>query len=560
MKTDLKRSTLFSAFAGALLCLSCSSPTQLAGGGTRGGNPAIAGAIVRHDGTPAANVKVFLVPQSYDPVMSGPLPDSLTSYTTPAGRYEFDDISSGTYNVFAIDNSEHKRLLIRNIAVARTDVSVPQDTLRIPGTVKILVSGSMDTLNGYLFIPGTVVSAAISASTGFVEMDSVPPQTLPGISYGVKNSTTQPRTIADSFVLAPGGLVIISYAEWKYSAKLSLNTTASGAGLSENLYGFPLLVRLTGGLFNFSEAAGNGSDIRFTKPDNSPVPFEIEQWDEQTRTAVIWVRLDTVYANTSRQVLTMYWGAVPALTTSKAGNAPVFDTASGFQGVWHLSEPQGSAARDATPNRFNGTPSDTAPAPVAGAIGTGQHFNGKNSFFTITGTASGRLNFPARSAYSLSAWVYTDTLDSMWQNIIAKGNTEYHLQIEYTNRWLFTEYEDHLGWEVCTAPATAKQWFLVTGVRDGDRQYLYVNGNCVDSVKTLNTFTDSLRYQGNPVTIGCATRKDPQLEYFFNGTIDEARMQNLALSPDWIKLCYETQAPGTNPVIFQRNLKKASRQ
>jgi len=73
-------------------------------------------------------------------------------------------------------------------------------------------------------------------------------------------------------------------------------------------------------------------------------------------------------------------------------------------------------------------------------------------------------------------------------------------------------------------------------------QYLYVNGNCVDSSITLFALkaSDSLRQRDetNNFTIG----KLPALQsYFFAGIIDEVRVSSRALSADWIRLCYMNQ-------------------
>jgi hypothetical protein len=49
----------------------------------------------------------------------------------------------------------------------------------------------------------------------------------------------------------------------------------------------------------FSQAQFGGSDIRFTKADNTFLPYEIERWDSAHSQAEIWVKVDTVFGNDS---------------------------------------------------------------------------------------------------------------------------------------------------------------------------------------------------------------------------------------------------------------------
>jgi hypothetical protein len=91
---------------------------------------------------------------------------------------------------------------------------------------------------------------------------------------------------------------------------------------------FPALVRLTSSTFDFSRALSGGADVRFTKSNGMPLPFEIERWDAASQAAEIWMKLDTVYGNDSSHFFTMWWGNPNAVSASD-GEA-VFDTAGGF--------------------------------------------------------------------------------------------------------------------------------------------------------------------------------------------------------------------------------------
>ena len=206
-----------------------------------------------------------------------------------------------------------------------------------------------------------------------------------------------------------------------------MNTTVSGAGVDSDVYDFPVLVRLTESNFDFSQAAENGKDIRFTSRNGTPLLHEIEKWDGASRHAAIWVRIDTVYGNDSTQSILMYWGNPDAQDYSNS--KLVFDTASGFQGVWHLGDEPNDLIRDATFNGYDGSSPDTAtPSISEGAIGYCRTFNGTSDFITMNNTAESKINFPQNGYYSVSAWVYLDTIDIKSRCILSKGYEQYYLR------------------------------------------------------------------------------------------------------------------------------------
>jgi hypothetical protein len=281
------------------------------------------------------------------------------------------------------------------------------------------------------------------------------------------------------------------------------------------------------------------------------LPYEIERWDATLQAAEVWVKVDTVYGNDSTHFVNMYWGNSNA--ASESNGAAVFDTVNGFQGVWHLNESTGSAAIDATKNHYDGMPSSVSPTTAAGLIGTAQAFNGSSTFIEIPNTASSKLTFPQHGNYTVSAWVYLDSLPSgttaanPFGDIIAKGNLEYHLQVTM-DAWQFSEMESGIGWDDTQVPAQVGAWFHVVGVRKGAKQYLYVNGTTVDSSITVASDSSNQAFPQN-ISLGGLPSKS---WYFLDGKIDEARILNISQSANWIKLCYMNQK-STDALIMFRN-------
>ena len=111
---------------------------------------------------------------------------------------------------------------------------------------------------------------------------------------------------------------------------------------------------------------------------------------------------------------------------------------------------------------------------------------------------------------------------------------------------------DAAGWATSMSPAVTATWKYVVGVCAGTRQYLYVDGICTaDSVNFFETSARP-RSSASDVTIGkTPPGSNNWSPYFFKGMIDEVRISNVALSADWIKLCYMNQRIDDKLVIFK---------
>jgi hypothetical protein len=249
----------------------------------------------------------------------------------------------------------------------------------------------------------------------------------------------------------------------------------------------------------------------------------------------------------------VYWGASTGSAQASESNGPaVFDTAAGFQGVWHMNQAAQATARDATFNGYDGTPSDTSPMPVAGAIGTAQRFNGVSACIAMRGTAAGRLDFPQNGTYTVSAWALADSLDNTYHVIASKQLYQYTLQVRGDNRWEFHEFNDAGRFESTNDQAVIGVWTHLVGVRNGSRQYLYINGELADSVVKFAD-TNTVRVTTDDLFIGRLPAFDGygRTWRFFNGMIDEVGIANVARSPDWIRLSYMNQKAGNTLVEFK---------
>jgi hypothetical protein len=254
----------------------------------------------------------------------------------------------------------------------------------------------------------------------------------------------------------------------------------------------------------------------------------------------------------------MYWGN-NAISESCKSIPTVFDTTCGFQGVWHLSDISGQAVDDATQNSYDGTSPDTSnPLSVAGMIGNCFTFDGKWSYIMMPGTASGKINFPVNSKYTVSAWVYVEDPDDKSHIIVSKGNTQYFLWSTsiHLSKTLFefADFRNQSGWDLAVSPLTSGQWVYLTGVREGTSHKLYVNGVCTD---TLIDFPYNLpRLEQSDLMIGrfaqmMASPDNSEGYCFFKGKIDEVEISSVARSAEWVRFCYLNQFENEKVVIFK---------
>jgi hypothetical protein len=528
------------AFIGlfALLEVCCQFPADLAGGSASEGEARVVGWAAYSCGGYAADALVRIRPAGFlkDTIFSSAtLPSGRIRdlRTDQDGRFCIDSLDTGVYAIEIIDYQSYSALIRCHI---KRDTSLASTTLNPSGTI----AGGSDPFSEkpmyqYVQVYDLDRALRIDSQNGAFTLRGVPQGTyalrlLPASPY------VQPEVL-DSIEVAAGAVTTVRTGEWAHATRISLNTTWSGAGVEDPVYNFPVLIRLTGNNFDFSRADSLGNDIRFAKADGAPLSFEIEEWDPVTERAEVWVKVDTVFGNNGTQYFTMYWGNAAAKSASNS--ASVFDTAVGFQGVWHFRSSAAGTSADATYNAYQGTLSDVV--PVQGIIGEAYAFDGSSSRVTMENTASSALNFPQSGRYAVSAWVNKDASAPGNQNIVAKGFTQYTLRIS-NGQWQFIESENRVPYECETsqAPATYGEWVHLCGIRDGAKQYLYVNGVCADSTIDLVQGI-GVRLETYDVEFGRTAFPDYTPTDYFKGQMDEVRLSTAVPTAGWIKLCYMNQ-------------------
>jgi hypothetical protein len=530
----------------------CSQLTGGAGGETTNG--LVTGTVKYGDGSFASAARVQLFPDDYDPVKDTAVVPADT--TDSLGRYAFSAVAPGDYNVEAVHIDNSTKALVAGIHVAQDTVPAPVGILGVPGAIKVFFPAGSDISTGYIYVPGTRYCVFLNNHAHFAVLDSVPAGVIPKVSYS-STSLSASAVVRYDVPVVSGDTTVVYDPSWKYAQRLFLNTTASGADVSGNVYNFPVLVRLTAGNFTFSQARANGGDLRFIKADGSPLPYELVRWDAANGFAEVWVKVDTVRGNNSAQYIIMLWGKPSAIAES--GGASVFDSSGGFEGVWHLGESSGMLAADASHNGFAGIYRGGLPRGERSPLGICQNIMRPDSDYIEMGNV---LN-PGMKNISIGVWFKRAAFGTQ-QAVIAKTNGDgpsavygYLLSIDLFNFPHFymasggAEFGDDGVFDITsnltlTDSTTWHYVFVAADRSDNNRCKMYVDG--IDRTGTLRGNVSRVANVANTLNLHMGTESDNN--YSYKGAIGEVTVAFTARSADWVKLSYMNQKDGDRLVVF----------
>ena len=528
-------------------------PTTLSGGTIDTGNAKIMATIHTSAGKLASGAKVSICPATYLPAICA---DSATNMhqtvketiTDDSGYFHIDTLEAGAYRIEVNDGRSSAALWDVTLDSVATIID---DTLR-PYAVVLGNAGTLsDTLiKRCLLVYGLNRRIAVNANGSF-SISDLPAGTFRfRIAAEAKNSNVTPVD-CDSVIARSSDTVSVPFAGWKKKAAITLNTSPSGANVARDVYGFPLLIRLSKSNFHFSQASGSGNDCRFAKADGSPLAFEIERWDPVTELAEVWVRVDTIFGNNATQSFLMFWGN-PQIASGTNGTA-VFDTANGFLAAYHFS----GNLNDATWNEFNGIDNGTTDL-AEGIIGRCRGFSGASYFHPDS--------LPDRPSGTISCWIKPEvTINSSTSATLGIWGKKTSDSLDYTLSFrggndffsgpggakaggagnLLVKFETpDTAYYLASATSSFSSgvWYYVSWTWSEGKNILYINGSAERSD------TNSLGISGDANDeIGRSFFDTDNIAgggpLYFKGSLDEFRMDKRLRSADWIKLCYMNQQP-----------------
>jgi hypothetical protein len=308
----------------------------------------------------------------------------------------------------------------------------------------------------------------------------------------------------------------------QHRVKLTFDNTGS----SENLIDFPVLIVLDPSRIDYSKTSA--TDIRFFDGDTL-LPKETELWNASGN-SYIWVRVPQI-DNTDTDYIYAYYNCTGAENLDDA--AAVW---SGYAMVHHLEETSGTVT-DSTSNHNDGT-YNGALQDSEGKIDGADGFDGDYDYVAVPHDTS--LNF-GTGPFTISVWVnYTDGNGDA--DILRKGCTTTavsNYKLELVNNYISGVFnEQGKSNSVVTTSGTYSDgnWHFVVLLRDGTNIYLYVDGVLQASAGgATHDFSDAKNTA--KLSIGS---KDTLVEDFFEGTIDEVELINVARSASWIEASHNS--------------------
>jgi hypothetical protein len=300
-----------------------------------------------------------------------------------------------------------------------------------------------------------------------------------------------------------------------------------GAG-SEPLDDFPLLVRLDPQHVDYAACADEGGGLRFVDRSGTVLAHEIEEWNPRGISS-IWVRVPKIEPKDAGFFLHCGGDAAPT--------RPLDVWAAPYRAVWHF----GGNAKDATARHHDGAEVRARFAP--GRVGQGAVLDSGAKEYVKLGEDT-TLVSGARGV-TVSAWV--EHLGNVRDNqdiVIGIGTAKKEGHLSRVSVAVSPELgfvgeanPDETRWQVNeSAPATSPngEWHYWTVVIDvaGKSITLYRDGSQLGAplagVWSAQTFPES---PSNRVTIGC---EEDKTKSYFNGVIDELRIENVARGAAWI--------------------------
>ena len=316
--------------------------------------------------------------------------------------------------------------------------------------------------------------------------------------------------------------------EWAVRKKVTLDTGAKGAAITDPIGTSPVLLRLHDGNFQFGLAKEDGSDIRIVAEDGkTELAYHIERYDSLLNEAFVWVKIPD--AKPDAQVsFWLYYGNAEAARADDAKGTYDADTVLAY----HFSE------NNAAPKDFSagGNTAEQPGVSVTGAqIAGGLRLTGQN---TITVPAGASLNWAQGAPMTWSAWV---------KQAVPGSNAAIFSRREGSNSFVIGASDGIPYVEVTSAAGTQRTavgeplppnvWRHLAVVATDAQITLYLDGN---SYATLST---GLPAMASPCVIG----KDPGASgggAGFVGELDEMQMSKVVRPAGFVKFLAMSQAGG----------------
>ena len=323
---------------------------------------------------------------------------------------------------------------------------------------------------------------------------------------------------------------------WSYRKEITIDYTKVGSTGAPHK-NFAFLISLNADSDLSANALSSGYDILFTADDGT-TKMDYERESYSSGTLLAWVNVPSLSA-TSNTIIYLYYGNSSA--SDQQNVTAAWDN--NFVGVWHL----GGNFNDATGSN---NLTNTGTGSTTGVIGGGRTFDGSNDYIhkSISDYRSGDTKG------SMSVWFKTTERDvalfssmddaTNWSRYIIffvralSGNG--YLQVTERNAGTQDGMRNQTN-------VSDNNWHLATLVSNGSSWSIYLDGTSQSLASaggnTGDWFSSSTSRDNISIGVGDCSND----AYWFNGSMDEMRITDTALTAGWILTEYNNQSsPGTS--------------
>ena len=324
-------------------------------------------------------------------------------------------------------------------------------------------------------------------------------------------------------------------------------------GLAEDLYKIPILLKETSG-YNRTYELISRHIVFDENCENKTWNNTVRVFDEDYKEYVYKLSDETFCSNQYLKEANITWEVNVSANQNKKFfiyyssennvNFPTFTTNLTVVGVWHLDEGSGSIAYDETGNNndgtlYNGTQVSSQEPTWASSCKSENClvFDGSNDYVDYGNNQS--LN--PTNEITVETWVkwanfYSDTAGHA---MISKSNygTNGYMLYQSTgspyNRVSYFIFTDSLHSNVSQSTLSTDTWYHIVMTYDDSNIKLYINGSLDSSIPATGSI-----YWGGTVKNFLIGSTYNSSESKFNGTIDEVKIYNRALSSEEVNASY----------------------
>jgi biopolymer transport protein ExbB len=281
--------------------------------------------------------------------------------------------------------------------------------------------------------------------------------------------------------------------EWQLRKKITIDTSASGANITDPIGTTPVLVRLHVGNFRFGQGKEDGSDLRFVAGDDkTPLKHHVEKYDSLLGEALVWVAVPNLRPGAKTDIW-LYSGNKKAIATSDPKGTYDPDQLL----VYHFNE-RGTPALDASVWANN---AQSVGQPADGAlIGTGLRLDGRSP---LTLPAAPSLALADNAALTWSAWIKPAALAPN-AAIYSRRDGANGLVIGLDNGAPFIEVTiaGAVQRSAAGAPLTPNGWHSVAVIAENGQVALYLDGNAYASLAVTLPHLNTIALLGGDTAAG----------------------------------------------------------